>query len=70
MDLHQWKVVMNDDKLALYESLIRASLVLIFAIALSVGSVGLLLISQTLMKQAVANSRFLATESAIAEAAR
>ena len=55
---------MNDDKLVLYESLIRASLVLIFSVALIVGALGLVVISQTFMRQAVTNSQFLAIESA------
>lgn len=59
MDLHSGKVVMNDDKLVLYESLIRASLVLIFSVALIVGALGLVVISQTFMRQAVTNSQFL-----------
>jgi hypothetical protein len=59
MDLHNGKVVMNDEKLVLYESLIRASLVLIFSVALIVGAVGLVVISQTFMRQAVTNSQFL-----------
>src|SRR5688572_13235264 len=59
MDLHSGKVVMNDDKLVLYESLIRASLVLIFGVALIVGALGLVVISQTFMRQAVTNSQFL-----------
>ena len=50
---------MNDDKLVLYESLIRASLVLIFSVALIVGALGLVVISQTFMRQAVTNSQFL-----------
>jgi hypothetical protein len=54
---------MNDDKLALYESLIRASLVLIFSVALIVGTLGLVAISQMLMRQAVSNSQFVAIES-------
>jgi hypothetical protein len=50
---------MNDEKLVLYESLIRASLVLIFSVALIVGAVGLVVISQTFMRQAVTDSQFL-----------
>ena len=50
---------MNDDKLVLYESLIRASLILIFSVALIVGALGLVVISQTFMRQAVTNSQFL-----------
>ena len=50
---------MNDDKLVLYESLIRASLLLIFSVALIVGAWGLVMISQTFMRQAVTNSQFL-----------
>ena len=53
---------MKDDKLALYESLIRASLVLIFMVALSVGTFGLVAISHMLMQQAVVNSQFVATD--------
>jgi hypothetical protein len=53
---------MNDDKLALYESLIRASLVLIFSVALIVGTFGLISISRMLMGQAIANSQFVATD--------
>ena len=53
---------MNDDKLALYETLIRASLVLIFSVALIVGTLGLVAISQMLMRQAVTNSQFVATD--------
>ncbi len=49
---------MNDDKLALYESLIRASLALIFLIALSVGAFGLVAISHMLMQQAIARPAF------------
>lgn len=52
---------MNDDKLVLYESLIRASLVLVFSVALIFGALGLVVISQTFMRQAVTNSQFLAT---------
>jgi hypothetical protein len=50
---------MNDDKLVLYESIVRASLVLIFSVALIVGASGLVLISQTFMRQAITNSHFL-----------
>jgi hypothetical protein len=50
---------MNDDKLVLYESLIRASLVLIFSVALIVGALGFVVISQTFMRQTVTNSQFL-----------
>ena len=53
---------MNDDKLVLYESLIRASLVLIFSVALIVGTLGLVAISQMLMQQTVANSQFVAID--------
>ena len=53
------RVAMNDDKLVLYESLIRASLILIFSVALIVGALGLVVISQTFMRQAVTNSQFL-----------
>lgn len=50
---------MNDDKLFLYESLIRASLVLIFSVALIVGALGLVAISQVFMRQAVTDSQFM-----------
>ena len=53
---------MNDDKLVLYESLIRASLLLIFSVALIVGTLGLVAISQMLMQQTVANSQFVAID--------
>lgn len=56
---------MNDDKLALYETLIRASLVLIFSVALIVGTLGLVAISQMLMQQAVTNSQFVATDRSV-----
>jgi hypothetical protein len=56
------RVVMNDDKLALYESLIRASLVLIFSVALIVGTLGLISISRMLMGQVITNSQFVATD--------
>ena len=49
---------MNDDKVALYESLIRASLVLIFFIALTAGAVGTITISKMLMHQAVPTPAF------------
>jgi len=61
---------MKDDKLLLYESLVRASFVLIFIAALSVGTVGLIVISRMLMQQAVANSQFLAAERTVAESVR
>jgi hypothetical protein len=54
---------MNDDKVALYESLIRASLVLIFFIALTAGVVGTITISKMLMHQAIHNSGFIDTEA-------
>ena len=53
---------MNDEKLVLYESLIRASLLLIFSVALIVGTLGLVAISQMLMQQTVANSQFVAID--------
>ena len=58
---------MKDDKAALYESLIRASLILIFIVALSMGTFGLVAISQMLMRQAVANSPFARNEAIAAE---
>ena len=58
---------MNDKKLALYEFLIRASLVLIFVLALGVGTFGLVAISQMLVRETLAKSRFLNPESTIAE---
>ena len=61
---------MNDDKLALYESLIRASLVLIFIIALSVGTFGLLAISKIVMQQALAAPAFPDTEAMAVETSR
>jgi len=61
---------MNDDKLALYESLIRASLALIFIVALSVGAFGVVAISQMLMRQAAANPAFPETEAFAVETTR
>ena len=61
---------MNDDKLVLYEALVRASFVLIFFVALSVGTFGLITISRMLLQQAVANSQFVAAESTLAESVR
>ena len=58
---------MKDDKLALYESLIRASLAFIFVIALSVGAFGLVAISQMLVEQAVANPVFPRTDAFVVE---
>lgn len=58
---------MNDAK---YESLIRASLVLIFIIALSVGTFGLVVISKMLMQQALAAPPFPATEAMAVETSR
>ena len=53
---------MNDEKLVLYESLIRASLMLIFSVALLLGTLGLIVISKTLMQQTVANTQFVAVD--------
>jgi len=53
---------MNDEKLVLYESLIRASLMLIFSVALLLGTLGLIVISKTVMQQTVANSQFVAID--------
>jgi hypothetical protein len=61
---------MNDDKLALYETLIRTSLLLIFIVALSVGTFGLISISQMLLQQAVAAPPFPATDSIAIETGR
>jgi hypothetical protein len=61
---------MNDDKLVLYESLIRASLILIFFVALSVGTIGLTVISHMLMRQAVAATPFRDNEAVAVETAR
>jgi hypothetical protein len=51
-------VVMKDDKLALYGSLIRASLLLIFIVGLSAGTFGLVVISRMVLQQAIANPAF------------
>jgi len=56
------RAVMNDEKLVLYESLIRASLILIFGVALIVGTLGLVAISRMLVGQAIANSQFVAID--------
>ena len=61
---------MNDDKVALYESLIRASLILIFIVALSVGTFGLVAISHMLIQQAAPRPDFLTAESAVADGVR
>lgn len=61
---------MNKDKLALYESLIRASLVLIFLVALTVGTFGVVAISQRLMRHAVPRPQFLNTDSVAVEVSR
>jgi hypothetical protein len=61
---------MNDDKLHLYESLIRASLLLIFIVALSVGTFGLIAISRVLIQQAVTNSFFSGDDPTLAESVR
>lgn len=53
---------MNDEKLVLYESLIRASLMLIFSVALLMGTLGLIVISKTVMQQTVAHSQFVAID--------
>lgn len=61
---------MNDEKLLLYESLIRASLILIFVIALSVGTFGLVVISRMFVQQAVTNSGFFVNDPTVAESVR
>lgn len=53
---------MNDEKLVLYESLIRASLMLIFSVALLLGTLGLIVISKTLMQQTAAQTQFVAID--------
>ena len=60
---------MDDDKAALYESLIRASLILIFIVALSAGTFGLVAISHMLIQQAP-RPEFLSAESTVAESVR
>ena len=44
---------MNDSKVALYESLIRLSLMLVFMFAMVVGTVGLVILCQKLMKSEI-----------------
>ena len=61
---------MKDDKLVLYESLVRASLILIFTMSPSVGTVGLVVISRMLMQEAVANTPFPATDKILAGSVR
>ena len=61
---------MKDDKLLIYESIVRASLILIFIVALSMGTVGLVVISRMLMQEAVANSPFPATDKILAGSVR
>ncbi len=54
---------MSKNKLDLYESLIRASLALIFVVALTVATVGVIAISQILMRQNVSAPKLLNTDS-------
>lgn len=54
---------MDKDKLDLYESLIRASLALIFVVALSVAVLGVIAISQMFLRQAIPAPSFLYTDS-------
>lgn len=61
---------MKDNKLLVYESLVRASLILIFIMSLSVGTVGLVVISRMLMQEAVANTPFPATDKILAGSVR
>jgi hypothetical protein len=44
---------MNKDKLELYETLIRASLALLFIVALTVAALGVIAISQMFMRQTI-----------------
>ena len=61
---------MKDNKLLVYESVVRASLILIFIMSLSVGTVGLVVISRMLMQEAVANTPFPATDKILAGSVR
>ena len=61
---------MKDNKLLVYESLVPASLKLIFIMSLSVGTVGLVVISRMLMQEAVANTPFSATDKILAGSVR
>ena len=54
---------MSKEKLDLYESLIRASLALVFVVALSVAVIGVIAISQMFMREAVPAPTFLNTHS-------
>ena len=54
---------MSKEKLDLYESLIRASLALVFVVALSVALIGVIAISQMFMWEAVPAPSFLNTRS-------
>ena len=53
---------MSDSKVALYESLVRLSLLLVFMFALVVGTVGLLSICQTLMKTGMPRLEFVSRD--------
>jgi len=54
---------MSKEKLELYESLIRASLALIFVVALSLAAVGVIAISQMFMRQAISAPMLLDADS-------
>ena len=54
---------MKDDKLDLYEYLIRTSLLLIFFVALSVGTFGLITISTMLIQQGAPRPEFVGREA-------
>ena len=61
---------MKDDKVALYEALIRASLILIFIVALSAGTFGLIAISHMLIQPAVPRAGSLSADVTVAESVR
>ena len=54
---------MSKENLELYESLIRASLALIFVVALSLAAVGVIAISQMFMRQAISAPMLLDADS-------
>ena len=64
------RVVMKDDKVALYAALIRASLILIFIVALSAGTFGLVAISHMLIQHMAPRPEFLSADITVAESVR
>ena len=55
-------IVMSDSKVALYESLVRLSLLLVFMFALVVGTVGVFSICQMLMQSEMPKPEFVSRD--------